>query len=215
MRTGSRTVGGLGLLLAGLLGTGAALVRAEPPAPPSAVPAPAPGSPVAPVAAFPASWRGHWKGPARLVGETGTRRSFQMELLVEPTEIPGRWTWTVIYDGTAGRQVRPYFLVEQDAAKGTFVIDEGNGILLGAQLLDGSLFGQFAVGTSRITTRDRLEAPGTADERLEVELVTTIEDEVSLSGGSGGVPPVRSWPVRSLQTATLRRAAPTPATTPR
>ena len=210
-------------LLAVLLGLwGADSARgqgdASPQAPPPPPAAPRPAAPPSPAVAppsFPAAWRGRWTGDSRLVGPTGTRMTFRMELEIEPTETPGRWTWTVTYDGEAGRQVRPYFLVEKDPAKGTFEIDEGNGIVLAAQLLDGALYGQFAVGTSRITTRDRLEGAGTGDERLEVELLTTIEDQVSLSGGKDGVPAVRSWPVRSLQTATLRRATPAPAGTPR
>lgn len=180
----------------------------EPPAKPPAAPAPsapAPAVPAAAGAAFPAAWRGHWKGPSRVVGPTGTTMSFTMELVVEPTDTAGRWTWTVIYDGAAGRQVRPYHLVEVDAAKGAWKVDEGNGIEIAHQLLDGTLFAQFAVGGTRITTRERLEGAGTPDERLEVEMMTTRDGDGAASGGAGGTPAVTSWPPRSLQTATLWR----------
>ena len=97
-----------------------------------------------------------------------------MELLVEPTEIPGRWTWTVIYDGTAGRQVRPYFLVEQDAAKGTFVIDEGNalperyrGVLFGvAPLLNHVVMSAVTRDGSSVRTHDIGQAVTTAPSDL-------------------------------------------------
>lgn len=170
-------------------------------------PAKAPGAPATAAATFPEAWRGHWKGPSRVVGPAGTTMTFTMELVVEPTETAGRWTWTVIYDGAAGRQVRPYHLVAVDAAKGAWKVDEGNGIEIVHQVLDGTLFAQFAVGGTRITTRERLEGAGTADERLVVEMMTTRDGDATPSGGAGGVPGVSSWPPRSLQTATLRRGA--------
>lgn len=162
-------------------------------------------APAKPASAFPDAWRGHWKGPSRVVGPAGTTLSFTMELVVEPTDTAGRWTWTVIYDGAAGRQVRPYHLVAVDAAKGAWKVDEGNGIEIAHQVLDGTLFAQFAVGGARITTRERLEGAGTPDERLEVEMMTTRDGDATASGGAGTIPIVQSWSPRSLQTATLRR----------
>ncbi|MBL9088459.1 MAG: hypothetical protein JNM10_15065 [Planctomycetia bacterium] len=168
-------------------------------------PAKPPAAPAKAAATFPEAWRGHWKGPSRVVGPAGTTMTFTMELVIEPTETAGRWTWTVIYDGAAGRQVRPYHLVAVDAAKGAWKVDEGNGIEIVHQVLDGTLFAQFAVGGARITTRERLEGAGTPDERLEVEMMTTRDGDAAASGGGGTIPTVQSWPPRSLQTATLRR----------
>lgn len=164
----------------------------------------APEAPATPPA-FPAAWRGHWKGEARLVRPTGAATRFEMELLVEPTETAGRWTWTVIYAGDQGRQERRYHLVAKDVGKGSFAIDEGNGIELQSQFLDGGLYGQFVVGGTRITSRDRLEGAGTPDERLVTELITTRDADPVASGGKDGVPEVLAYPVRTLQTATLRR----------
>lgn len=193
-----RSVIGFVTALAALGGLASRGNGEDAPAQPSAAPA-------QPAATFPEAWRGHWKGPSRVVGPAGTTMTFTMELVIEPTETPGRWTWTVIYDGAAGRQVRPYHLVAVDAAKGAWKVDEGNGIEIVHQVLDGTLFAQFAVGGARITTRERLERAGTPDERLEIEMMTTRDGDATASGGVGTTPTVEAWPPRTLQTAALRR----------
>ncbi|MCC7137515.1 MAG: hypothetical protein IT460_03700 [Planctomycetes bacterium] len=172
---------------------GAAAPADAPPALPAApaAPVPAPG-------AFPAAWAGHWKGPARIVGGA-SETAFAMELVVAPTDDPARWTWTIVYDGAAGRQTRPYTLVVTDAAAGRYEVDEGGGVRIAHRLLDGALWSHFEVGGTRLTTRERVEGAGTPDERLTVEIVTA---RASAEPGARGV---TSFPVGTLQTATLRR----------
>lgn len=159
-------------------------------------------------AAFPAAWFGRWAG--EVVGGTDARpQRFSMELVVAPTDAPDRFTWTIIYDGSAGRQERKYTLVVKDAAKGEYAIDENNGIVLDARLLAGGLYTQFLVQGSRISTRYRLEnaAAPDAPPHIAFELLTFIEDQPGISGGKDNIPEVRSWAPASIQQAKLKRVA--------
>ena len=94
----------------------------------------------------------------------------------------------------------------RDAAKGEFAIDERNGIVIEARLLNGALYSHFLVQGTRITTREKLEGAGTKDERIEVEMLVTRDELAVVSGGVESVPEVRSWVPRSIQRATLRRS---------
>lgn len=157
-------------------------------------------------ASFPQSWFGHWRGEAS-AGDGTRSQTFTTELIIAPTDTPDRFNWTLIYDGAAGRQERAYTLITKDAARGLYQIDENNGILLDARHIDGTQYSHFLVQGNRITTRERLEAAGTPNERIEVEMITTIDDKATSSGGRDDVPEVKSWAAAAIQKATLRRIA--------
>jgi hypothetical protein len=140
----------------------------------------------------------------------GQAMRFTHELIIEPTDHPDRFRWTVIYSGESGRQERKYELLVRNAERGEYAIDEKNGILLDARYLAGGLHSHFSVEGTRITTRERLEGFGTPDEAITVEMIVIIEDAVTLTGGKAegavvAVPEVRTWMPRSVQRATLRR----------
>lgn len=168
----------------------------------NAAPAAAPAA--AANAQFPESWIGHWAGDATS-GNGTTAQKFRMELIIAPTDSKDRFRWTIIYAGAQGRQERAYTLIVKDAAKGLYSIDENNGIILDSRYIDGTLFGHFIVQGNRISTRERLENPGTPDEFISTELVTTIDDQATTTGGAAGVPEVKTWAPVGVQKATLRR----------
>ena len=141
----SRLLRPASLLLAALLFACGALLVARTEV--SAAPAPA-----AQAAVFPQAWFGRWRGTAQSLAP-GAAPQAAVELVVGPTERPERFTWTVVYDGAQGRQERRYTLVAVDAARGLYLVDEGNGIALPHTLLAGALYSQFEVGGSRITAR--------------------------------------------------------------
>lgn len=175
--------------------------------PPAATPQP-PRPAAAPT--FPDTWIGHWKGDAT-VGTDERSQKFTMELKVAATSKPDRYSWTIIYDGATGRQERPYTLIVKDAAKGLYTIDENNGILIDARTIGGTLYSHFAVQGNRITTRQRLESPGTPAEHISVEMITTRDDSAAISGGKDATTKVESWTPLSLQQAKLNRVpAPSP-----
>lgn len=186
--------------------------------PVSPAPTPVAAAPAAPQAAppaFPSAWTGHWRGPARVVTPERPPLEFTMELLIAPTEDPARWTWTIVYDGAAGRQERKYQLLVIDAAKGQYAIDEQQGIVLQAQLLDGTLHSFFVVQGVQLSTSERLVNAGTPDEAIMVEMVTTRVDRFETSGGKDGIPEVKSHRPQSVQLSRLTRVpAPAPAASP-
>jgi photosystem II stability/assembly factor-like uncharacterized protein len=165
----------------------------------TAAPTPAPAA-----AQFPTSWIGHWAGDATSGNGTNTQK-FRMELIIAPTDSKDRFRWTIIYAGAQGRQERAYTLIVKDAAKGLYSIDENNGIILDSRYIDGTLFGHFLVQGNRITTRERLENPGNSGEFISTELVTTIDDQATTTGGGAGVPEVKTWAPVGVQKAILRR----------
>lgn len=165
--------------------------------------------------AFPAAWIGHWKGTAS-VGMGDKQQQFTMELIVAPTSDPARHDWTLVYDGHAGRQERKYTLIATDAAKGQYVIDENNGIVLDATIVDHVLHSHFIVQGNRIVVREELVNEGTEEAAIKIEMVTTVDASATVTGGKDGVPEVKTWKPVSIQRATLRKqvaeAAPAPAT---
>lgn len=154
---------------------------------------------------FPMGWAGRWRGEAESGDGVGPGQRFTMELVVAPTDRPDRFGWTIIYEGASGRQERPYSLIVKDAGAGRYAIDEGNGIVLESRLIGETLHEHFLVQGARITSRTARVGAGTAEDRLEFELLSMAESDAAASGGAGGVPEVKSWVVRTVQRATLRR----------
>lgn len=154
------------------------------------------------VASFPESWLGRWRGEVYVHGPSGPQVAFTKELEITRTDDPSRFKWTILYDGDAGRQIRPYELVVRDPERGHFAIDEKNGIVLEASFLGGALYSWFTVGRSRLLVREELHYAGTADEAMSFEII---------SGPSRGKTtgtdrtPVESFLATSVQRATLRR----------
>lgn len=170
-----------------------------------------------PAAKFPEDWVGHWRGEAR-AGGPGTRpaASFVMELIVQPMEqkTPSdarRWTWTIVYDGSQGRQERAYVLIEKDRERGQYVIDEGNSIVLDAVFLQGGLYSHFALEQVELSSAYRLMNFGAADERLMLEILTHRPGAGTKTGGGviegtqQRVPEVTTFGLISLQRAEMTR----------
>lgn len=182
----------LGAAAAGL----AAVYTAEPPSQPPAARAARPGP-------LPDGWVGRWFGPSTNTAPGRPPLKFSMGLDIAP-DGPGRWTWTITYDGQLGSQVRRYHLrsVGDDPAR--FVIDENNGIVLQATLIDGAIYCPFSLDDQTLTAIYRAVGLGTTDARIEFEVITFRAGEAVDTGGKGGSPAVRTWPVASLQRAVLR-----------
>ncbi|MBI1850059.1 MAG: hypothetical protein HYR85_06920 [Planctomycetes bacterium] len=125
-----------------------------------------------------------------------------MQLEIARTPDPTRYTWTITYDGNAGRQVRPYELVVRDAAHGVFATDEKNGVVLEARLIGGALYTEFDVGDARLLLREMLQGHGTLDESISFEFVVASRRAVDPSGDPAMV---TSVPPNTVQRATLRR----------
>lgn len=159
-----------------------------------------PGSHPAPALDFPASWAGEWSGELRIWDGPGEPvLSTGMALAVSPPEEPGGpWGWTLQYEGQPPRE---YHLVEEDAARGLWRIDERNSIVLPAKFSGGVLASRFQVMGSDLAVLYRMRDDG----RLAFELLSTDSEGVG-TGGADGAPPVLAHPVRGWQQAVLGRS---------
>ncbi len=116
---------------------------------------------VAPAAAAgPADWTGTWKGTCRLTPPHQGIAEFPMTLTIGATAKPDALRWMLVYE-TGTRDVRDYELLAVDAAAGTYVIDEKNGLLLDAAFSDGVLYAPFTIGKVLITATYRVDESGT------------------------------------------------------
>jgi hypothetical protein len=159
---------------------------------------------------FPAAWVGSWRGTITTHGGAGPME-VSMTLDIAPEAEPGRWAWTITYEGPAGKQVRAYRLLARDEPKGSFAIDERNGIVLPARWVAGTLYASFEVQGSRVDVREELVGAGTPDAAIAVEMATVRVDTGESTGGTpgpggAGIPAVRGWAPSSVQRGLLRPA---------
>ena len=101
---------------------------------------------------FPDDWLGFWEGDLHIYDEMGLQQSLPMSLDNSITGVKGQFTWAIIYgtDSIAGR--RDYLLKEVDKNKGHYMVDEKNGILLDAYLIDNELVSVFEVMGNSLTS---------------------------------------------------------------
>jgi hypothetical protein len=155
--------------------------------------------------AFPAAWSGEWKGTLELFIPSGKVQELPMEVHILPVEGSANFTWTLIYgeDKEAGK--RAYELQTLDAAKGKYLIDEKNSILIEAYLLGGKFFQCFEVQGNLLYTSAEL-----VGEELIWEILSGSLDPVSITGGQilagEEIPNVKAFPLKVMQRARLRKA---------
>ena len=182
-----------------LVSIAACLLLAQPPAKAPPAPAQEPAAATR-TPAFPADWQGVWKGVMTTHAPGGKPGlAFTMELRVKEIEPAKRWEWTIIYEGPQGRSERPYQLVAKDAAKGTYQIDEKNGIILEATLLGDTLASPFEVQGTTLLAEYRLR-----DGNIEVA-IWSWPGEGTKTGPEGLE--VKTWQAGSVQRGVLKRAA--------
>lgn len=148
---------------------------------------------------FPQSFIGNWKGTLTWSVAGKTPQTFTMRLNVQPAD-SGRYTWQIIY-GDDQKDNRPYLLIPVDTAKGHWVVDERNSIILDSYWIANRFTGVFAVGGSTI-----FDAYWIDDEGLHVEFVTYGSKAINTTGGtSKEIPPVESYQIKSVQRGILKR----------
>ncbi|MDF2379931.1 hypothetical protein JMG10_00525 [Nostoc ellipsosporum NOK] len=150
---------------------------------------------------FPEKWKGHWKGKIAWY-KTGadTATMIDMQLKIFPTDSAHNWTWQLIY-GNAEQDDRPYTLIAKDTAKGLWVIDENNGIVLTQYWVGNRFTGIFTVQGTTILNSYYLDK-----DELVVEFYVTAQKPSQTTGmGTTDSPLVDSYPVRAIQRGRLVR----------
>ncbi len=206
--TASKTVCVIGLLFSALAIAGVAVARQQQDKPIERItPALAPGGAGAggKAPAFPAPWKGRWTGDSRVITAVGKEIKLKMELLIGELK-DGRAQWTILYDGETGKKALDYELVVRDPTKGRYAIDQKQSIEIEMTLLDGELYGLFNVQDVQTLSTYRLVGAGTADEHIDIEMVTCRTTDGKMTGGKDDAPVVQTYPPVSVQKATLRKA---------
>lgn len=150
---------------------------------------------------FPESWTGNWKGEL-LWFKTGIKdpQKVNMELRIQRGNSAGNYTWHIIY-GSPSEDSRPYVLKPKDAAKGHWVIDELNGIVLDQFWVGNKFCGAFTVQNSTIINNYWLE-----NGKLMIEFYTLAAKPLITTGlGTEESPKVDSYRVGGYQKAILSR----------
>lgn len=113
---------------------------------------------------FPKDFVGVWKGDLNW-GKPGVSEVSHMPttLTIQPKQ-DGTYTYQLKYGETP---LRDYLLRAKDEAKGLWVIDEGQGVLLDQVWIDECLTGAFGVGKATVISRLRKEG-----KNLIMEMIT-------------------------------------------
>ena len=152
---------------------------------------------------FPKSFIGNWKGtlswtqPGKLDAQI-----VNMELRIQPSKDSiGCYTWNLIY-GSSSQDNRPYLLKPVDTAKGHWVIDELNNIVLDQYWIASRFTGAFTVQNSTIVNSYWIE-----EGMLHIEFISYNNKPVATTGkGDKESPSVESYGIRSYQKAVLHKS---------
>jgi len=148
---------------------------------------------------FPESWIGSWKGNLEIYAPDGkVKQTVPMEIQINTLNEEKKWQWKIIYNTT---DIRNYELVEVDATKGKFYIDEKNNILIDVAVFGNKTFSNFEVQGFTIFDTHTL-----IDDTIVFELNTSQSKDTRTSGdGTEEIPTVKSFPQIGYQKAILKK----------
>lgn len=151
---------------------------------------------------FPQDFIGKWKGTLAWF-RAGDKKAQQvnMELYILPSkDTAGQFTWHLIY-GSVSAGSRPYLLKPVDTAKGHWVIDEVNGIILDQYWVGNRFSGAFTVHNSTIVNTYYIE-----NGQLIVEFYSYAAKPIDTTGrGTEESPYVERRAIKSFQRAVLKK----------
>lgn len=150
---------------------------------------------------FPNSFIGNWKGKLQWIVAGKPVQSFTMQLSIQPTDTADQFTWQIIY-GDSGKDNRPYILKPIDTAKGHWIVDEKDGIVLDSYVLGNCIQGAFTVLGNTIVDNYCIE-----NGKMKVEFFSIKLGDKKQSGkGSDETPFVDSYRISSYQTGELTKS---------
>jgi hypothetical protein len=149
---------------------------------------------------FPTSYIGNWKGNLEWIVAGKPTQTFAMQLQIIAADSANHYHWKIVY-GDQQNDVRPYTLKPIDTAKGHWMIDEHNGILLDGYVHGNAFHGAFTVQGSTIIDNYTLE-----NGRIKVEFYNIKLGDKKQSGeGTEDSPFVDSYKIGSYQVGFLER----------
>lgn len=147
---------------------------------------------------FPNDFFGVYKGDLEMTTFKGNK-TIGMEFHFNKTDSIGKYQYMLVYIINGERQKRKYNLITKDTSKGEYIIDENNGILLDAKLIDNTIYSMFEVNESIITTTERFYI-----DAMDFEITFTDKKQKVISGTEDEEPTkVISYPIGGRQKAHL------------
>jgi hypothetical protein len=147
---------------------------------------------------FPQDYFGAYYGKLT-IDNGGNQQEIDMEFHLQATDSIGKYSYTIVYGSGEKRQERKYFLLEKNATKGDYVVDEDNGILLNAKFSGNTLYSMFEVQGGLLTSRESF-----FDTYMDFEITYSNKAKQEKSGDMDEeIPEVISYPIMVVQTARL------------
>ena len=146
---------------------------------------------------FPQDYLGIYKGNLEITNAKG-KQNIGMEFHMASTDSIGIYTYKIVYIFDGKRNDRNYTLKAIDSQKGEYVIDENNGIVLSAKLLDNVLYNVFEVAGSLLMTTEVF-----FDDYMTFEIVVSAKEAKKVTKATEDGTEVISYPVTVTQKAKL------------
>ena len=147
---------------------------------------------------FPQDFYGIYKGDLHITNSNG-KQTIKMEFHLNSTDSIGKYQYMLVYVMNGNRQERKYNLLEKNVDKGEYIVDENNGILLDAKLIDNTIFSMFEVQGNILTTTERFY-----EDSMDFEITFASKTNQNKSGSIGeDATEVISYPISVLQKAHL------------
>lgn len=148
---------------------------------------------------FPDDFLGNYKGDL-VIKNTNGSQTIGMEFNIQATDSLGYYQYQLVYIADGNRQERNYNLIVKDADKGQYLIDENNGIILGANFFDNTLYSVFEVEGNLLTTIETFY-----EDRMEFKIIFSSKNAKTVNESTEEVPEVTVYPVTVVQSANLRK----------
>ena len=144
------------------------------------------------------SWTGKYLGELAIYKPDGSiAQTVSMELEIFPTADTNIWVWKTTYNN---KDVRDYVIKIKDDAKGKYVLDEKNGILIDIRAFGNKLLSCFEVDGYLIYDSHTL-----TNDEIIFELSSSNNNQKLATGGQENIPIVKSMPQVTYQRAVLKR----------
>ena len=122
-----------------------------------------------------------------------TIQKIPMEFQLKSTSVAGHFDYILTYDGVP----RNYTLIEKNIEKGTFLLDENNGIVIPTRLRNRTFYSFFEVQNNLLQSRLQFDK-----DILYFEILFSNTREQQKSGA---IPEVISYPIKVVQSAVLKK----------
>jgi len=144
---------------------------------------------------FPEVFLGIYKGKLAIHQANDEVKEIPMEFHLLETDTVERFIYKLVYDG----QPRNYNLVEVDAEKGLYEVDENNGIILPSKLVGNTLYSYFRVGKNFLSSRLSF-----SKKQLEFEILFSNMEGKERTGENTDYE-IYGYPITTVQRAILKK----------